>query len=208
MREIFEYKVELSSLKLNKEELLSHTGSELLEETLGLLPLISAIEARGAFTVTDPDEADFIYGPRVKNAFRRAEKIVLFVATLGGGVRNAIEKKREDAFAYYMLDFLASKYADAVADYMSKRINEYAIRASMGASNRYSPGYCGWNVQEQKKLFAFFPAKQCGITLTGSCLMDPVKSVSGAVAIGKDVVFQEYGCKNCNIKNCLHKSIK
>ena len=208
MREIFEYKVVLSSLKLNKDELLLHTGSELFEETLVLLPLISFIEARGAFTVTDPDESDFNYGPRVKNAFKRAEKIVLFVATLGGEVKNAIDKKREDAFAYYMLDFLVSQYADAVADYMSERIKEYAILASMGASNRYSPGYCGWSVQEQKKLFDFFPAKQCGITLTESCLMDPVKSVSGAIAIGKDVVFQEYGCKNCNIKNCLHKSIK
>lgn len=208
MREIFEYKIVLSSLTLNKDELLSHTGMELFQETLGLLPLISAIEARGAFTVTDPDEVGFNYGPRVKNAFRKAEKIVLFVATLGGEIKNAIERKREDAFAYYMLDFLASRYADAVADYMNERIKEYAIMASMGSSNRYSPGYCGWNVQEQKKLFDFFPTEQCGITLTGSCLMNPVKSVSGAVGIGKDVIFQEYGCISCNIKNCLHKSIK
>ncbi|EKD31769.1 MAG: hypothetical protein ACD_77C00254G0001 [uncultured bacterium] len=107
-----------------------------------------------------------------------------------------------------MLDFLASQYADAVADYMSERINEYAIRASMGVSNRYSPGYCGWNVREQKMLFDFFPAKHCGITLTESCLMDPVKSVSGALAIGKDVIFKEYGCNSCNVKNCIHKSIK
>lgn len=208
MREIFEYKIVLSSLVLNKDVILSHCGMELLDETLGLLPDISSFEGRGAFTVTDPDEVGFDYGPRVKNAFRKADKIVLFISTLGGEVKKSIEKKREDAFAYYMLDFLASQYADAVADYMSDRIKDYAIRASMSVSNRYSPGYCGWNVQEQKKLFGFFPAKQCGIALTESCLMDPVKSVSGAIAIGKDVVFREYGCKNCKIKNCLHKSIK
>ncbi|MCK7538940.1 MAG: hypothetical protein MZV63_52410 [Marinilabiliales bacterium] len=46
-------------------------------------------------------------------------------------------------------------------------------------TNRFSPGYCGWDVAEQHKLFSFFKDNFCGITLTESALMNPVKSVSG-----------------------------
>lgn len=37
--------------------------------------------------------------------------------------------------------------------------------------------------------------------------MNPVKSVSGVVAIGGDVLFTPYGCESCSDK-CLNKLIK
>jgi len=52
-------------------------------------------------------------------------------------------------------------------------------------TNRYSPGYCGWDVTEQHKLFQLMPENYCGIKLTPSALMDPVKSISGIIGIGK-----------------------
>ena len=57
---------------------------------------------------------------------------------------------------------------------------------ALNSTNRYSPGYCGWHVSEQHKFFAFLPQNYCGIELSDSALMKPVKSVSAIIGIGKD----------------------
>jgi hypothetical protein len=47
----------------------------------------------------------------------------------------------------------------------------------------YSPGYCGWNVTGQRALFAHLDPHELGITLNESCLMHPVKLVSGVLVL-------------------------
>jgi hypothetical protein len=75
----------------------------------------------------------------------------------------------------------------------------------MKITNRYSPGYCDWNVGEQHKLFSFFPDNYCGIRLTPSALMDPVKSVSGIIGIGENVKRNDYTCRVCDMKDCIYR---
>jgi hypothetical protein len=48
----------------------------------------------------------------------------------------------------------------------------------------YSPGYCGWTVRGQKNLFERLGPEQMGVTLNDSCLMTPIKSVSGVLVAG------------------------
>ncbi len=206
MSEIFEYSVKLSSFILDRDEIASHVGKEFVNHTDELLSQLSAIEAKGAFTIIQKEEAEFNFGRQIAPVFARAEKIAIFVATLGEEIQEIITSKKTDILEYYLTDFLASQYAESMAEYMHEMIKNYANELSLGYSNRYSPGYCGWDVKEQIKLFGFFPENQCGIRLTDSCLMDPVKSVSGVVALGKEVKYREYGCKKCGEKDCLYKS--
>ena len=49
---------------------------------------------------------------------------------------------------------------------------------------RYSPGYCGWHMTGQRKLFEFVQPDRIGVSLTPSCLMQPLKSVSGVMIAG------------------------
>ncbi|MCK5274191.1 MAG: hypothetical protein KAR37_06065, partial [Alphaproteobacteria bacterium] len=46
------------------------------------------------------------------------------------------------------------------------------------------PGYCGWHVTGQRRLFDRLGADRIGVTLNSSCLMQPLKSVSGVLVIG------------------------
>lgn len=64
----------------------------------------------------------------------------------------------------------------------------------MVTTNRFNPGYCGWDVTEQHKLFSLMADNYCGIRLTESALMDPVKSGSGFIGIGKSVKRVPYTC--------------
>jgi cobalamin-dependent methionine synthase I len=76
----------------------------------------------------------------------------------------------------------------------------------MGTTNRYSPGYCDWDITEQKKLFGLLPAVFCGISLTESMLMKPIKSISGIIGIGKEVSFKRYSCNYCKDNHCLYRN--
>lgn len=206
MREIYEFRVSLASIILNREKIKKKLGADFMEEADRVRVKLSSIEAAGAFVTIDPAESVFQYGAIVGSAFLKAEKIALFVTTLGMESKRIINSYLEDPLTYYIADFLASEFAEGMSAYMYQRIKEYADRLGFVCSNRYSPGYCGWNVGEQGHLFRYFPENPCGIGLTDSFLMDPVKSVSGAVALGHEVKYEEYGCSECDEKNCLYKS--
>ena len=72
-------------------------------------------------------------------------------------------------------------------------------------SNAYSPGYCDWNVSEQQLFFSMLPVGFCGVTLTDSCMMLPIKSVSSLLAVGKNTEKKPYGCAICQNKSCIKR---
>lgn len=76
-------------------------------------------------------------------------------------------------------------------------------------TNRFSPGYCGWHVSEQHKLFSLFPAPEpCGVRLTPSALMMPIKSVSGIIGLGSHVRRMDYTCGLCDYLQCYKRKLK
>lgn len=147
--------------------------------------------------------------------YPRADRLVLFAVTLGGAVSTAIAQgfeAREFAFAA-MLDAVASDGADRAAEALERRV-EAALRQSGwappdGGVLRYSPGYCGWHVTGQKRLFAFLRPERIGLTLTDSCLMQPLKSVSGVVVAGPKEIHRfapTYTfCSTCETYDCRER---
>ncbi|KAA3618678.1 MAG: hypothetical protein DWQ05_06870 [Calditrichaeota bacterium] len=113
-----------------------------------------------------------------------------------------------DPVSGYMVDLIGSEYAEAAADWIELRIIEKAKQHTLNCSNRYSPGYCGWSVAEQHKLFGFLPENFCGISLTETALMLPIKSVSGIIGIGPEMIKKDYQCKICTLDNCYKRNTK
>jgi hypothetical protein len=54
---------------------------------------------------------------------------------------------------------------------------------------RFSPGYCGWDLTAQRGLFEALQPAEIGITLSESCLMRPLKSISGVFIAGEKGIF-------------------
>lgn len=75
-------------------------------------------------------------------------------------------------------------------------------------TNRYSPGYCEWPLSGQRDLFAYIGDHPTGITINESCLMQPIKSVSGIIGIGDEVRKRSYGCDICNSTSCAYRNIR
>jgi len=141
---------------------------------------------------------------------KKSESVALFLCTAGEviGKRSRKAMVERDLLRGYIYDVTGSEIAEAAADLMQAELEKEVAESGMKITNRYSPGYCGWNVEEQHKLFNLIPYNYCGIRLTESALMDPVKSVSGIIGIGEDVKANPYTCKMCNMKDCIYRKIK
>ena len=150
----------------------------------------------------------FDAGKIICRQLRGAQKYVVFVATVGTGYFQWTDavKRRDDMFQTYVMDCVGSQIVESVADYMETVLQKEIDPSGFKRTNRFSPGYCGWHVSEQPKLFSLFSEpKPCGIELTDSCLMLPVKSVSGIIGIGTDVRYLPYTCGICDKKDCYKR---
>jgi len=116
--------------------------------------------------------------------------LALFAATLGEPVSRKIGDlfKDQDAALGCMLDGIASERADRAATLLGRAFLEPLLQSGDVDSRTtvlpYSPGYCGWHVSGQQKLFASLEPGQIGMDLNASCLMSPIKSVSGVLVAG------------------------
>jgi hypothetical protein len=146
----------------------------------------------------------------LEHVFPRADRLVLFTATVGPGVTpriRALFAANEPALAV-MLDSVASAAADRLAELLGPRVFASA-RAGAGTGGRvlaYSPGYCGWHVSGQRALFAALEPEEIGVTLNASCLMEPLKSVSGVLVAGPSEIHRFAPafpfCADCRDRSC------
>jgi hypothetical protein len=152
----------------------------------------------------------FDVNPIIFRQIKDAEEVALFICTAGPeiGERSRRSMKEGDLLRGYIYDVIGSEVVEAAADRMQEELRAKMAANGNRISNRFSPGYCGWDVAEQHKLFGFFRDNFCGITLTESALMNPVKSVSGIIGIGRDVRFAPYQCHLCEDKNCMYRNRK
>ncbi len=153
---------------------------------------------------------DFYPGKIITGSLRKSEKIAFFLMTAGKGIEAwSRERIRNgDTLAGYIIDLLGSEIVESAVDLMQVELEKEMEREGYHITNPYSPGYCGWLVKEQQKLFTFFPENFCGISLSESSLMIPIKSVSGITGIGRDVKKTAYSCKICDVQNCVYRDRK
>jgi hypothetical protein len=141
---------------------------------------------------------------------KKSDFVAVFLCTAGEeiGDRSRKAMAERDLLRGYIYDVIGSEVAEAAADLMQSDLEKAANAEGLKITNRYSPGYCDWYVAEQHKLFSLLPDNFCGIRLTESALMDPVKSVSGIIGIGENVRFNPYTCGMCDMKDCIYRKIK
>ncbi len=120
----------------------------------------------------------------IKLIYKRSDQLALFICTLGEKVSKRIDilMKEKDYPLGYMLDRIASESAELVVE---KAEQHFANCTNSKKALLYSPGYCGWHITAQEKIFKFLKPETIGVTINESSLMTPVKSVSGILIAGK-----------------------
>ena len=146
-------------------------------------------------------------GRFVSRKMRQATRAAFFVCTAGPAVSERIDALNQegDVMGGYVADIVGTLLVERITEYVHKRIGEEAAAEGLKVTNRYSPGYCDWNVEEQHALFRLFPEGICGVRLKESGLMVPVKSVSGLIGIGRDVTYDPNRCAGCDRTDCIYR---
>lgn len=146
----------------------------------------------------------FETGRIITSYLDRVSNFCVFVATVGKEFDEYLHtiKQTGDILKEFIADSLGTVIVEACVNQIKKDIGS---DSTFIQSLPYSPGYCGWNISEQSKLFSFFPPAPCAIALSDSYLMSPVKSVSGIIGLGKELKPQPYHCNLCTNKNCYKR---
>jgi hypothetical protein len=153
------------------------------------------------------DGASFNIGKIIYGQIKKSTSIAVFCCTAGEeiGARGRKLIREGDFLDGYIYDIIGSEAVEAVADLMQSELEKEMALSGRRITNRFSPGYCGWYVLEQHQLFRLMPGNFCGIKLTDSALMEPIKSVSGIIGIGENVKHLPYTCTLCDMENCIYR---
>ena len=152
----------------------------------------------------------FDMGKIILRQLRGSEAYALFVCTSGTAYEAYQQRLKEqgDMVRVFIADALGSVIAEKCADQMEAILQENIDKLGWHHTNRFSPGYCGWHVSQQHLLFPLFEGHTCGVRLTESSLMVPIKSVSGIIGIGKKVRKLDYTCGLCDFQQCYKRKLK
>jgi hypothetical protein len=224
------------SFEVSPEELLTATGSAIrvLEAPNGS-PAPAAVHTiighsrelfvdtaspRGMFQALTISEFEKIYRQTDKNdddtpleyVVEEAIALALFAVTLGHEISDRIAALFEagELAEGYVLDQVASFAADEMATIAGQRFQGAQEPRDEAAVLPYSPGYCGWHVTGQRPLFAHLGPDEIGISINDSCLMSPIKSVSG-VLVFAPIETHEFSpafpcCSTCTTLDCQERA--
>jgi len=195
---------------------------DLYRATVDAQGLVAAI-TRDAFETVYEGEGRNDSPAPVADIFPHVDHLALFAVTLGPRISAEIGDRfrANDLAIASMLDSVASAAADKTADVLQHKYAESlrghtaetpargADRKSRLAVLRYSPGYCGWHVSGQRKLFDCLRPERIGLSLRSSFLMEPLKSISGVLIAGRKELHEfpdNYDfCSRCDTHGCRER---
>lgn len=149
----------------------------------------------------------FDMGRIILRQLRGSEAYTLFICTSGMEYEAYQHRLADegDMVRTFIADAIGSVIAEKCADQMEIAVQQSIDKLGWHHTNRFSPGYCGWHVSGQQLLFPLFQGHTCGVRLTDSSLMLPIKSVSGIIGLGKEVRRLDYTCGLCNFEKCYKR---
>lgn len=192
------------------ESIFNHAGDVLrrVAAPAGILAEVSA----GDFAAVYQGEGRNEPRTPVGDIFRLADRLALFAVTLGEEVSREIGWRfgANDLALGSMLDAAASVATDNLAEAIERRyvgaLAQEGPSAPITGVLRYSPGYCGWHISGQRRLFESLHPERIGIALGESFLMQPLKSVSGVLIAGRKEIHRfrdSYPfCDQCETRGC------
>jgi hypothetical protein len=180
---------------------------KLLREAKGHLRPAGAysIYLPGAWTARSFEIGGCTIAGNVRDVFKGADRIAVFVATAGDEIERQVKMRRDagDASAGRILDAIGSWAAERAAEALVTQMGAH-LGPGESFTARYSPGFCGMELSEQRTLFRLVPAGAVGITLLPSLFMQPLKSISGFIGLGprSAVGVHLSPCELCPLTGC------
>lgn len=165
--------------------------SGLLEECLAeIAPLLSYRVCWERFALRpEEDGLDLSFARTRSAALRKAlsgcGSVIAFAATVGFAPDRLIRRyERVTPTRALLFQAIGAERIEALCDAFCAKIREDCPAEGTETTPRFSPGYGDLELSLQRPLLSALDAgKHCGITLTGSMLMLPSKSVTALIGL-------------------------
>lgn len=153
-----------------------------------------------------PEGGEIAFNGAIGEFLGAAQCVAVFIATAGFGVERLATElmKQGDPLAAMIVNAVGAERAEAAESVVIDELRACAAEHHFAPTLPYSPGYCGMGIAEQRTLFRLFGDTDVGVTLTESCLMQPIKSVSGLIGLGPAERVEAFGspCDRCELYTC------
>ncbi len=146
---------------------------------------------------------------KLAKAFSSCKRAVVYVGTIGSKIEKEVRKltERNRLSEAYIVESLGSVAIENMIEQFHSQYGSYLKLIRKGTTLPFSPGYCDWNVMEQKKLFSSMDSGEIGVSLNTGGLMAPRKSISGVFGVtdrpGPTVAYNP--CDHCANKDCSYR---
>ena len=153
------------------------------------------------------DNRLFSCGKIIYSSLKNSETFAFLISSIGEEIEHWSKHfmDNNEMLKGYLIDKIASELVEQLADKTELLLGDELKEIELKATNRYSPGYCGWSVADQQNLFSLLPAKFCGVSVNENSMMMPIKSVSAVIGVGKNVEKKNYECSICEIDFCYKR---
>ena len=175
-----------------------------------IMPLLEDNDGiTGGYMLRKAGEVHLNTGTQIKGYMKGAGYLALFTCTAGERFSDLVGRYNEkgDYLEAFVADAIGSITVEKAMDKIQAQLELEMQNEGMQTSNRYSPGYCDWPVSGQRELFDQMGEIPIAISLTDSCLMLPIKSVSGIIGVGAHIRKRPYACQICKNKNCSYRKL-
>ena len=129
----------------------------------------------------------------------------LFAATLGAGVDRLISRltalgRSSEALA---AQAAAAALIEDCCDEENERLRAGAAERGLKLRPRFSPGYGDFSIEHQRDIARELDTpRRIGLTVTDSCMLAPMKSVTAVIGIAETEGSTAGGCEDCDKQNC------
>lgn len=154
-------------------------------------------------------ETVFKVGTVIRRYLENTTHFAVFVVTAGAEFNAYLQQLREegDIVSEFIANAVGSEIVERAALKLCDLVQNEGIKNGFSVTKSYSPGHCSWSISEQKQLFTLLPENSCGVTLNESCLMHPVKSISGIIGMGSNVMESPDNCEICTMQKCYKRKV-
>ncbi len=191
--------------KINKKALDNYR--QLLDEALNLIDPVYIYRSLSVAEVGENHltvETGHRFGVRIMaKLMRTATRVYFMCCTIGPRLEQRVAEYRANGFPAkaYILDSIGSLAVDMLALEGCRMVEEIAEAEGLSSSVALSPGYLGWELTDQRKLFQILEPSKIGVSLTDTCIMTPLKSTTQAIGLGPGLGGKsKVTCDYCSLK--------
>lgn len=137
----------------------------------------------------------FKIGNKIAEIFMLSDLLIGGIITCGIDAKNVIKDTfDDDCYAEWLTHYILSESLEKIADSFLSDFEKKCFPDKIYFSKRFSPGYCGWNIKEQKKIFLQIKDNQSIIKISKSGVLSPLKSISFMICVSENEKIKNMNC--------------